>query len=255
MLQLDDDGYTIKKGNSYTCISTPKYKFLDITEYLAAGTSYDSFLKAYHCQQAKGHFPYEWFDSVDKLQTTVLPPYAAFYSRLKEQNTLEMEKSAYDKMLSDGCTEAQVLKKLHLDAPPKTGEEKYEDLQRLWTEEGMETFEHFLKFYNNADVLGFIEALEKVQGFYKQKQVDMFKQAISCPGISRILMMRAALEAGESFPLFDEDNKDLHQLFKDNVVGGPSIIFNRFHKAGVTKIRGGSETCQKVRDFKKKTKK
>jgi len=32
----------------------------------------------------KGVFPYDWFDSFDKLNETTLPPIEAFYSRLND---------------------------------------------------------------------------------------------------------------------------------------------------------------------------
>jgi hypothetical protein len=40
-----------------------------------------------------------------------------------------------------------------------------------------------------------------------------------------------------TFSLFNEKNKDLYDLFKNNNTGGPSIILNRYHEAGKTKIR------------------
>ena len=47
------------------------------------------------------------------------------------------------------------------------------------------------------------------------------------------------------FIVFNRTNSDLHQLVKDNIVGGPAIIFHRNHEKGVTKNRGG-ETCRTV---------
>jgi hypothetical protein len=69
---------------------------------------------------------------------------------------------------------------------------------------------------------------------------------MSVPGIARLLLFRAAREANASFALFDDKNADLHQLFKKNIVGGASIIYHRHHQAGVSKIRGGPHTCQKI---------
>ena len=51
----------------------------------------------------------------------------------------------------------------------------------------------------------------------------MLKQGISIPGIILIFLFNS-LEPGFFFPLFDEKNKDLYKLFKENMVGGPSII-------------------------------
>ena len=35
-------------------------------------------------ERRKGIFPYEWFDSIDKLHETTLPPKISFYSKLKK---------------------------------------------------------------------------------------------------------------------------------------------------------------------------
>ena len=35
-------------------------------------------------------------------------------------------------------------------------------------------------------------------------------------------------------------------MLKDSIVGGPSIIFNRYHKAGKTYIRNGEKQCKKI---------
>ena len=48
--------FTIKKNNDYMCIKTKELKFLDMKNYLAAGTSYDQFLKAYGVQVRKLFF-------------------------------------------------------------------------------------------------------------------------------------------------------------------------------------------------------
>ena len=79
---------TIKKGNSYSQLATYRFKFLDISSFLAGGVSYSKFLKAFQVEEAKGFFPYEWFDSYEKLDHQVLPPATAFYSALKKKNSL-----------------------------------------------------------------------------------------------------------------------------------------------------------------------
>jgi len=69
---------------------TPEFKFLDVMNYLAPGTSYDKWVKGYGCQQTKSWFTYEWFDSPDKSVYPGLPDHTAWYSRQKnEYSTLE----------------------------------------------------------------------------------------------------------------------------------------------------------------------
>ena len=49
------------------------------------------------------------------------------------------------------------------------------------------------------------------------------------------------------FHLFNSKNKDIYRLFKENIVGGPSIIFNRYHESGKTFIRNNrNKPCQKI---------
>ena len=81
---------------------------------------------------------------------------------------------------------------------------------------------------------------------WKSKNIDMLQQGISIPGITL-----TTLESGIFFSLFAEKNKDLYTLSKKNMVGGPSIIFHRYHKAGKTKIqeteqRKGAKLCEMI---------
>ena len=55
-------------------MSTPQFKFLDITNYLAPGITYDKWVKTYGANQTKSWLPYAWFDSTDKLHYKGLPP-------------------------------------------------------------------------------------------------------------------------------------------------------------------------------------
>ena len=49
-----------KNANKIMFLSTPHFRFLDIINYLAPGTSYEKWMKAYGCEQTKSWFPYEW---------------------------------------------------------------------------------------------------------------------------------------------------------------------------------------------------
>ncbi len=40
------------------------------------------------------------------------------------------------------------------------------------------TFKDFLEWYNNLDVLPFIEAVEKMKTLYKNKKLDLFKNGV-----------------------------------------------------------------------------
>ena len=213
--EADDDDETrfvIKRQNTFMCFATKKLKFLDITSYLAPGFSYDKYLKAYGCELQKGHFPYEYMDGIGKLEDRALPPQAAFYSQLKSEEISDAD---------------------------------YARCQAVWHDNQMTTMRDYLIWYNNRDVTPFLEAIAKQFTFYCDRGIDMFKDGISVPGLS-LLYLFSNLPKDTFFTVFNNTNKDAHKLVKDNIVGGPAIIFHRYHEKGITKIRGGSELCRKI---------
>ena len=213
--EADDDDETrfvIKRQNTFMCFATKKLKFLDITSYLAPGFSYDKYLKAYGCELQKGHFPYEYMDGIGKLEDRALPPQAAFYSQLKSEEISDAD---------------------------------YARCQAVWHDNQMTTMRDYLIWYNNRDVTPFLEAIAKQFTFYCDRGIDMFKDGISVPGLS-LLYLFSNLPKDTFFTVFNNTNKDAHKLVRDNIVGGPAIIFHRYHEKGITKIRGGSELCRKI---------
>ena len=87
--------------------------------------------------------------------------------------------------------------------------------------------------------------------FYKIKRLDIFKDGVSLPG----LVLKYLIKSTDSeFYLFDEEDKitnedrkrnNLFYLLKDSIVGGPSIIFSRYHEANKTYIRRLDKLCKK----------
>ena len=211
-LLISNNAAVIKRQNTFMCFSTTNLKFLDVTQYLAPGVSYDKYLKAYGCELQKGHFPYEYMDGIGKLADRVLPPQPAFFSQLK----------------NEGISDAD-----------------YARCQAVWHDNQMKTMRDFLVWYNNRDVIPFLQAIDKQFAFYQQHNIDMFKDGISVPGLS-LLHLFNDLPNNTFFTIFNQTNSDLHKLVKDNIVGGPAIIFHRYHEQGITKIRGGEETCRKI---------
>ena len=120
----------------------------------------------------------------------------------------------------------------------------YSLCQEAWRSNRMTTMRDFLVFYNNRDVVPFLECIDQQFAFYQQQNIDMFKDGISVPGLT-LLYLFNDLPPNTFFTVFNHTNKDLHHLVKDNIVGGPAIIFHRYHEKNVTKIRAG-ETCRSV---------
>ena len=191
-----------KNGNKIMFILTNNFRFLDIINYLGPGTSYEKWVKAYECETVKSWFPYDWFDTPEKLDFRGLPKYEDWYSKLKGGYVLTRE--------------------------------EWEECQRLFKEKGMCTFAAWLRYYNNLDVAPGLEALEKVRAFYTDKGIDILKDAVSIPGVSSHYLLRGCVERGADLY---SPGKEAYEMLKEAVVGGPSLVFTRYHEVGVTKIR------------------
>ena len=134
--------------------------------------------KAYKCEQTKGFFPYQWLDCLDKWGETSLLPHSAFYSSLKNANITD---------------------------------EEYAYCQQVWEDNEMVTFKDFLVWYNNLDVVPFLDAVEKMRQFWQEREFDMFKEGISVPGLT-LKYLFSFLGNQTYFSLFNQANSDLYHL-------------------------------------------
>ena len=241
-----------KKENSYMFLSTPNSKFLDIKNFLAPGLSYDAWCRAYGCELQKLAFPYEWFDSFEKLNHIGPVKYEEFYSSLKGGITISQE--------------------------------EYQNFCDEFHKRGCVTMKDWLKEYNLADVEPFIEALEKTREQYYPDEIDLLKDAVSIPGISMTYVLNKALKMKKKsdpdlFAPGDQckckckndcqkkgcekckeirDNCEIctkneaYEMLTTGMIGGPSIVFCRHAEAGVSKIRShiyseaDAKTCRSV---------
>ena len=186
-----------KNGNKIMFLLTWGFRFLDIINYLGPGTSYEKWVKAYECNTVKSWFPYEWFDSPEKLDYPGLPDYMAWYSRLKDDFVLKLS--------------------------------EWRACKKLFRENGMQTFADWLCYYNNLDVAPGLEALEKMRNFYTEKGIDILKDAVSIPGVSLHYLLKGAIDRNAELY---SPSKESYEMLKEAVVGGPSL-----HEVDVTRIR------------------
>ena len=207
LLAQDPGTFAAEKNGRIMFINTPKFKFLDVLNYLGPGITYEKWAKTYGATLAKSWLPYEWFDSPDKLDFPGLPPYMAWYSKLKGEYVLTLK--------------------------------EYDDCHRIFKERGMQTFGDWLEYYNNLDVAPFLEALQKMKEFYTALGIDILKDAVSLPGVSEKYILRKTLQPrwGYKPPELYSPNKEAYAMLKAAVVGGPSLVFTRRHVAGETRIR------------------
>ena len=238
-LAIISDVNVAKKENSYMFLSSPKFKFLDVKNYLAPGLSYDAWCRAHGCELQKLVFPYEWFDSFEKLNHKGPVKYEDFFSSLKGENI---------------------------------SQEEYQNFCDEFHKRGCETMKDWLKEYNLADVKPFIEALEKTREQYYPDEIDLLKDAVSIASISMMYVLNEALKRKKysepdlfapGDPCYCKCSSDdclkteecekckeirdgnckictkneAYEMLKTGMIGGPSIVFSRYAEAGVSKIR------------------
>ena len=212
--------HLINGTKGFMCISNGLLRFLDVINYVAPGTSLAKFLLQSTVSVSKGLYPYDWTTSLDILKRTSLPPKEQWFSVLKGQNIL-------------GKNDEEI-------------EQNYLEMQQVWNDNNMCTMFDFLKWYNDLDVVPMKHACIEMAYQYQLKGIDMFKQTISTPGISLLLGIMHSERQGYRLPIINETNKDFHFMLRANIVGGPSIVFEREAIAGITKIRGTENIVQTV---------
>ena len=129
-----NDVKVAKKDNSYMFLTTPIFKFLDVKNYLAPGLSYDGWCKANRCSVSKLAFPYEWLDDYNKLFHVGPVEYKNFFSKLKCGYRITLD--------------------------------EYNEFIREFHSRGCVTMMDWLRVYNEADVIPFIEAVDKTRKQY-----------------------------------------------------------------------------------------
>ena len=207
---------------------------------LGGATSLDSFLKAYKTAKTKGFFPYEWFDCPQKMNNSELPPYDAFFSKRRNVNPLEKDYSDLQKLLSSGLKTEEALSKMKLPKPPPSGDKNYQCLLDIWNHENLCTFKDFLRWYNNKDVVSTLEAMQKMLAFYHKKGIDILKLACTLPILANNCLHKST--SAKFYP-FTETDKDLLQKIREDMVGGPSIVFTRKAVFDETFIRNSENIC------------
>ena len=233
----------IKKANDFISFKFGGVQFLEIMQFLGGATTLDSFLKAYKASETKGFFPYEWFDNPDKLDFPELPPYEAFFSKLRNNNPLDKDFIDYEKLRKSGFDEQQALKKLQIKIVPPSGLDNYNYLQETWKKNGMTVFKYFLKWYNNKDVVPTLEAMPKMIQFYRNKGIDMLKLGCTLPNLANICLHKST---NYKFYPFCESDKDLCEKIRENMAGGPSIIFTPKAVVDETYIRSSSNVSKSI---------
>ena len=177
------------------------------------------------------------------MNNSELPPYDAFFNKLRNVNPLEKDYSDYQNLLNSGLKTEEALSKMKLSKPPPSGEEHYQYLLDIWIHENMCTFKDFLRLYNNKDVVPTLEAMQKMLAFYHKKEIDMLKLGCTLRTLANFCLHKS--NSAKFYP-FTETDKDLLQKIPEDMVGGPSIVFTRKAVVDETFIRNSENMCKSI---------
>ena len=162
---------------------------------------------------------------------------------MKNSNPLDKEFDDYQKLLKTGTTEEQALEKLGLKTKPATGLENYNYPKSIWEQEKMITFRDFLRWYNNKDVVPTLDAMQKMIEFYQDKGIDILKLGCTLPNLANICLHKST--DYKFYPFFSSDS-DLLEKIREDMNGGPSIVFTRKAVANETFIRKSKNLCKSI---------
>ena len=232
--ERDIEPTVITKANQFVSFKFGDIQLFDILNFFGGANSLDSFLKAYNTKETKGFFPYEWFDCPEKMNNKELPPFESFFSVLRNSNLLEKDYNDNQNLVNSGLTTEQAVVKLRMHKIPPTGVEKYLFLQSVWENNNMQYFSDFLKWYNKKDVFRTLEAMQKMIEFYHSKGIDLLKLGCTLTNLANICLHKST---DSKFYPFTESDKDLLEKIREDMVGGPSIVFTRKAVVDETFIR------------------
>jgi len=158
----------------------------------------------YCAMSLKMPYCYDWMDSISKLEHTELPSRDDFFN--KKDNK--------------ACSLAHWI-----------------HAKKIWADNHMKTFREFTAFYNVSDVVGYLEACVAYAGLLQKKGHDPYRDAISLPGVSLRVLMDSVHVAKESLFLLTERDRDIYEMLRNSICGGPSLVFSRYAQRDVTRIR------------------
>ena len=149
----------------------------------------------------------------------------------------------YVNLLKNGLTTEQAVIKLKLSKPPPAEIENHHYLQQIWKGEQKSSFKDLLRWYNIKDVVPTLEAMQKMIAFYHDKGIDMLKLGCTLPNLANICLHKST--DAKFYPITEED-EDLVEKIREDVVGGPSIVFTRKTVVDETFIRKSTNICKSV---------
>jgi len=117
----------------------------------------------------------------------------------------------------------------------------------MWNDNNMKTFRDYLEFYNNNDIKPFVNSIEYMRKFFREYNLDMFKDVISVPALSLKIMMNTAQKG---FDIFKKSKQ--HQKSRKDIIIDDKIIEEKInnYKQQYKKAKRNNENYITIVDVK-----
>lgn len=102
-----------------------------------------------------------------------------------------------------------------------------------------------LVFYNNQDSFPMVNAIENLLNEFDKEEIDILKLGFTLPGVA-LYKAFMYLDKDTYFTQFNRKDAYIERCIRENIVGGASIAFHRYHKANETFIKKSENICKKI---------
>jgi hypothetical protein len=225
--KIKDVSILADNTQSYKAFSINKFKFIDTFRFMNSSLaklienlpeSSMNFLKSltkgddekFKYIKQKGYFPYEWFDSIDKLHLPIT----------------ELKKEHFDNQLT--------LSKLE-DA-------EWDYIQEFIEKNNIKTFEDFHDFYLHIDVNGLADVFES----FRNTSLEYYKldpcNYVGTPSFAWDAMLLMTTIEKQMLKLELITDIDMYLMLEKGIRGGQSVVFKKYAKANNKYIHSFDKT-------------
>ena len=107
----------------------------------------------------------------------------------------------------------------------------------------MSSFKDFSRWNNNKDVVPTLKAMQKLIAFYHAKDIDKIKHGCTLPNLANNCLHKSTVV--KFYPITEGD-KNFLENFREDVVGGASIVFTRKTVVDETFFRKSANICKSI---------
>ena len=168
-------------------------------------------------ERRKGIFPYEWFDIIDKLHETTLPPKEAFYSKLKQSGITDKE---------------------------------YKEAIDCWKDTKCETIKDYIMLYLKTYVLLSVDVFEKFRAMCSEYYEIDPCCTYSTPGLTWLFGLK---NTNVRLKYYKENKVNIYDTIQHGIRGGLASVLGDCHikcmNKGIDPEYTGKENYLKYLDF------